>query len=128
MNFPPSEKRNFVTVDTTNSAALKYIKYKIPAKHKVFADVWHIHQDYVPVILNFFNRGGFSVDGDVQGGYTEGSSGRDFAALYLTKDAPDFLIKAAWKALAAYYHPDAETGCAETFLKISKAYNNLKGN
>ena len=49
-----------------------------------------------------------------------------FDRLYLKSNAPSFVVKAAYKALLAYYHPDKETGNKEKFLEISEAYSNIK--
>lgn len=48
-------------------------------------------------------------------------------ALYLTPDAPEFLVRAAYKALAKHYHPDnKDTGDEERFKVVSEAYRLMK--
>ena len=49
----------------------------------------------------------------------------DHSVLYLLEEAPPFLIKAAYKALAGHYHPDKETGNKEKFLAVSEAYKRI---
>lgn len=124
MKFLPSTKKNFVIVETTSSSINKFITYKIPAKYKVFAEVWHVHESYIPVLLNFSSKSGFEVDTSALPNYNAGS-GR--GELFLTEDAPGFLVKAVWKALASYYHPDSPTGNSELFIKFKNAYEKLKG-
>ena len=46
------------------------------------------------------------------------------ATLFLTKDAPGFMIDAAWKALALHYHPD-RGGSGEDFKRVKEAYEEL---
>ena len=45
-----------------------------------------------------------------------------FAVLHVTEDAPQEVVKAAYKALAALYHPDAAGGNAERFRQVREAY------
>lgn len=47
------------------------------------------------------------------------------SSLFLTPDAPDFMIEAAYKALVKVHHPDLG-GDTVTFKKIQKAYEELK--
>tara|TARA_R100000664_G_C2740089_1_gene128697 strand:+ start:913 stop:1380 length:468 start_codon:yes stop_codon:yes gene_type:complete len=49
-----------------------------------------------------------------------------FDKLFLKENAPSFLIKAAYKSLAAHYHPDKETGNKEKFIEITEAYKKIK--
>lgn len=49
---------------------------------------------------------------------------RPHSILHVTTDAPPEVIKAAYKALAALYHPD-HGGDAEHFMRIQEAYEEL---
>lgn len=49
----------------------------------------------------------------------------DFRTLFLTPDAPDFIIDAVWKALARKHHPDTG-GDAEAFRRYNEAYKKIK--
>ena len=47
-------------------------------------------------------------------------------SLYLTEDAPKFLVKAVYKALAKRYHPDNQkTGDEDEFKRVSEIYESL---
>ena len=51
----------------------------------------------------------------------------DYAKLFLLPDAPSFLVKAAYKALAHHYHPDnKETGDVNLFQDVASAYTAIK--
>jgi hypothetical protein len=49
-----------------------------------------------------------------------------YETLYVAKNAPKEVIRAAYKALAMLYHPD-HGGDAEKFRMIQEAYDKLKG-
>ena len=48
-----------------------------------------------------------------------------YSILYVTPDAPHFVIKAAYKALAFKYHPD-RGGDADKFQEVASAYEAVK--
>jgi DnaJ-class molecular chaperone len=48
-----------------------------------------------------------------------------FAVLFLTRDAPVFMIEAAWKALARQHHPDLG-GNTTDFQRVKDAYEEIK--
>ena len=48
-----------------------------------------------------------------------------YSILYITPNAPDFIIKAAYKALAFKYHPD-RGGDADKFQEVRSAYEAIK--
>ena len=51
----------------------------------------------------------------------------NFHKLFLTEDAPLFLVRAAYKSLAKHYHPDnQDTGDKDRFMEISTAYKYIK--
>jgi hypothetical protein len=47
-----------------------------------------------------------------------------YATLYLLPDAPQIVVKSAYRALAQFHHPDAG-GTHEAMLKINDAYKQL---
>lgn len=47
-----------------------------------------------------------------------------YATLYVTQNAPKFVIKAAYKALAFQYHPD-RGGNSEEFQRVREAYDKI---
>ena len=48
-----------------------------------------------------------------------------YSVLYLTPNAPEYMVDAAWKALAKEHHPD-RGGDPEVFKQIQAAYMKLK--
>ena len=84
---------------------------------KYFSLPFHL-QD---VVKNFLNEKDFTIHSD------SSLKGSSYKQLYLIKDAPEVVIKGAYKALAKYYHPDnKDTGDSERFLAISTAYKAIK--
>tara|TARA_R100001244_G_scaffold36778_3_gene33647 strand:- start:2019 stop:2399 length:381 start_codon:yes stop_codon:yes gene_type:complete len=53
------------------------------------------------------------------------SVNRAFKILHLRQSAPDFVVKAAYRALSLKHHPD-QGGEAEVFKKINTAYQLLR--
>jgi DnaJ-class molecular chaperone len=49
-----------------------------------------------------------------------------YSVLYIREDAPDFIIKAVYKALVFEYHPD-HGGNAEQFQTVKEAYEEIIG-
>lgn len=47
------------------------------------------------------------------------------AELFLLNSAPEFVIKAAYKALAKHYHPDGDSPDEDKFRKVKDAYESL---
>jgi hypothetical protein len=77
-----------------------------------------IYKDVVVSMLRKFGRKNYSEPTT-----PISSSARD--TLFVAKDAPDEVIKAAYKALAKKYHPDSENGSNTRFLEIRAAYDKL---
>ena len=48
-----------------------------------------------------------------------------YKVLFLQKDAPDKLVKSAYKILAKKYHPDGESPDSELFEKMRCAYEEI---
>ena len=48
-----------------------------------------------------------------------------YSELFLEESAPNFVVKAAYKALAKHYHPDGDAPDAEKFKSIKDAYENI---
>ena len=49
----------------------------------------------------------------------------DYASLFLLDSAPEFLIKAVYRALAKNYHPDGDSPDEERFRKVKDAYEHI---
>lgn len=50
-----------------------------------------------------------------------------YGLLYLSEDAPAWMIEAAWKAFVKHQHPDVG-GDSDHFVKVKLAYESLKEN
>ena len=50
------------------------------------------------------------------------SNSSPYSTLYLTTEAPDFIVKAVYKALVFKYHPD-KGGDSEQFQRVKDAYD-----
>lgn len=132
MKIVPSTKRDFYIIPPSAPKAVDdYIRFKIPAKFRVYAEQWHVHADYLGVICKLFDRTGISVDSSAVPAYILQPEGQaltqgPFETLFLRRGAPQMVVDAVWKALARYYHPDVSTGDNELFLKYKKAYDMIK--
>ena len=105
-------------LDTT-SGLRSAIKKIVSASDLIDADdvilVKKKHQSMVSVLAT---RMGHRVD------YFDSETTK--ATLFLTEDAPDYLLKIVWKALASKYHPDKPDGDQALFNKYKTAYELLK--
>jgi len=48
-----------------------------------------------------------------------------YSQLYLLDSAPNFVVKAAYKALVKHYHPDGDNPDLEKFRSVKDAYENI---
>lgn len=104
------EEGDFYAVYDANATMRKYFKLSIPTTHRRYESEpvprWLVHVKYL-------------------GKHVPTIKQDPRATLFLTKDAPRFMIDAAWKALAKAYHPD-RGGDSAAFQKVKKAYEELK--
>jgi len=49
-----------------------------------------------------------------------------YVILGVNRDDPPELIDAVYRVKAKFYHPDAETGNKEKFIRLQKAYEEIK--
>ena len=49
----------------------------------------------------------------------------DYAQLFLDESAPDFVVKAVYKAVAKYYHPDGDSPNSDEFVRLKAAYERI---
>lgn len=107
------EDKDFYAVYDAPERVRAYIRYSITPAHRRFESTprvrWLVHAKY--------------VDNIKQLGVEEKSSA--YATLFLTKNAPSFMIEAAWKALAREYHPD-RGGNPDAFKNAQAAYEEIK--
>jgi len=103
------EEGDFYAVYDATSSMRKYFKFSVPTTHRRYESEpnphWVVHSKYLDV-----------ADLKKEDPHT---------VLFLTKEAPGFMIEAAWKALAHHHHPD-RGGSAVDFQRIKAAYEALK--
>lgn len=90
-----------------------YFKHTVPTTHRRYESQpkprWVVHRKYITQFTGLVPK-------------------QDpHATLFLTQEAPLFMIDAAWKALALAYHPD-RGGDPEKFRNAQTAYKELKKN
>jgi hypothetical protein len=79
--------------------------------------VWRIHRFYLYDVLGTFADYDYIIRDDSGLGEEP-----DYAALYVTPDAPDAVVHAAYRALAKILHPDVG-GDAQAFVRVQAAYD-----
>jgi len=124
--------------------------YKLQKKYRfVENSEWFIHQSYaVPLVQLAITKGvdveyetiavdlkgvidkmssewrkAFSSE-NVAAAIEDRAKAKWFGVLYLTPDAPAFIVKAVWRALAQKLHPDAG-GDEEVFKELNNAYEEV---
>jgi len=141
----------FYKLEETPSSLITNL-YSIKAKYRfVENDHWFIHRTYVVPIIQLAMLKGVKVKysaiddtlldtlnelkpqwedaykqihKEVKNLSSEAEKAKWFAILYLTPDAPEFIVKAVWRALASKLHPDAG-GDAEVFMELKNAYEEV---
>ena len=91
-----------------------------------FASTWSSHVDInqLPPHLKFVASK--FILGEQQTTSAPSKEKTPYDILFIKKNAPPEVIKAAYKALAKKYHPDnGDTGDATEFRKIQEAYNKI---
>ena len=107
------EEGDFYAIYNANESVRQYLKLSVPVKYRRFESVpkprWVVHKSFIEYVTQL----------------EKPLKLNHYATLFLTSDAPYFMIEAAWKALAFHYHPD-KGGEPEKFIKIKEAYETLK--
>lgn len=107
------EAKDFYAVYEVDDVARAYLRHSVPNLYRRFESTprprWLVHRKYLSSLRELTSSG----------------PPRDaYATLFLTKNAPGFMIDAAWKALAKHYHPD-RGGNPEDFKRVKEAYEEL---
>lgn len=126
-----------------SSRASYAIRDLVPANKRHLDDkTWYVHNSYVPSVVAYLylkfgeiDYSGLSEklrkDIDTLKGKHQsltsivGKKDCEYNALYLTKEAPTFIIDAVWKAIVKHLHPDVG-GDSATFVKLKTAYETIK--
>jgi hypothetical protein len=136
----------FLVVENISGAILSYVNRYIPVKYRFFEDEkWYVHKDYMlPLAKLGYEKLGHidyseltpSAQMDIASAKANWRRGIDteplivvepdpYETLFLTPDAPDYILEAVWKSMIAKHHPD-KGGDPERFLETKKAYERIK--
>ena len=141
----------YIQVFVNHKDVVSYLKYTVPSKHRMYdasAKCWVVHVKHLLPIVQL----GYAKIGHVdysalpaqhqmliasnKKDWTKASStsrvftsrGNDqvtaYATLHLQPDAPQCVIKAAYRALSKEHHPD-RGGDSDKFKEITQAYEEL---
>ena len=107
------EDKDFYAVYDAPERVRTYIRFSITPAHRRFESTpcarWLVHSKYVDNIKQLVIE----------------EKSDAYATLFLTKNAPSFMIEAAWKALAREHHPD-RGGNPDAFKSAQAAYEEIK--
>jgi hypothetical protein len=135
----------FLLVENVSGAILTYVNRYIPAKYRFFEkENWYVHEDYMLPLakLGYEKLGHIDYSGlrpeaqmDIASAKASWRRGVDTApivvepdpyeTLFLTPDAPSFILEAVWRATVSKHHPD-KGGDPERFLEMKTAYEKIK--
>lgn len=137
---------SFMLVENLTGAILNYVRRHIPPKYRFFEnDQWFVHKDYLLPLaqVGYEKLGHVDYSGllpmsqvSIAEAKVEWKRGVDSShilivepdpheTLFLTVDAPDYILEAVWKAVVSKNHPDVG-GDAERFLELKRAYERIK--
>lgn len=92
---------------------VEYLRRSVPPKYRTYErGVWYVHPKYLEVVKQLMHATTLVPEDD------------PWALLHLRPGAPQAIIKAVWKVLAAELHPD-RGGDAAQFIKVKAAYEKL---
>ena len=150
MKVVPKDEK-YIHVFSSHQSVVEYIKLIIPQNKRLFdssTGCWVVHNKYtLPIVQLGYTKEGYvdysSLPESIQiqiasekKNWTRSSSrakvfssGGDvktsaYATLFLQPDAPQCVVKAAYRALSKEHHPD-RGGDEEIFKQITKAYEDL---
>lgn len=114
------------------------LRTSIPVVYRYYDKGWYVHEDYLPKVVAIARSNGIFVDyhtlpdtiqikivanrNDTPTVPTPLTS--PYAVLFLTPEAPDYVVKAVYRAMVKQLHPD-HGGDPDQFLKIQEAYEQL---
>lgn len=118
-----------------------YLKTGVDTSYRYFDEgYWFVHQEFLSRVVTIARSKSVVVDyhtlpDDIQiliaskrstSNYTKStqSYGDAYSALHILPTAPEYVIKAVYRAMAKKHHPD-QGGEAEEFRRITEAYKEL---
>ena len=134
-----------------NDEELKsFISYSLPQSKRTWFpknSCWVILPEVLPDIIAF-SRHSFNeiernslplkyqkiIENVLQGNYKKSKNTvqnqpdkeTNYELLFVTESAPKIVVKAAYKALAKFYHPDGDSPDSERFVRIKEAYESIQ--
>lgn len=137
---------DFFEVDKPYESVITFMRRSVPVNYRYYEDGWFLHRDYVCDAVKLGKCTGPVAYGDLpldlqleiaqDSSYYYNSKSAVkpkgdsvamyYSTLFLTPNAPFFVVKAAYKALASRYHPDAVGGDAEKFKHITEAFEKVR--
>ena len=95
---------------------VEYLRRSVPPLYRQFdgdSSTWYVHDKYAESVRTLmYASGAVTVEED------------PWALLHLRPGAPQAIIRAVWKVMAAELHPD-RGGDAAQFIKVKAAYEKL---
>lgn len=142
----------FYRVRGTNKALIDYLKYSVKSTLRYYEDgAWYVHISQILALTQLaystFGHVNYAVlplevqmqIAEEKNGWRRGepkppewrqpegvTRAQAYETLHLTPDAPEFILKAVWRALVKEHHPD-KGGDEQTFKKYSAAYEKITG-
>lgn len=95
---------------------VEYLRRSVPPLYRQFdadSTTWYVHDKYAEAVKQMmYSSGMATIEED------------PWAVLHLRPGAPQAIIKAVWKVMAAELHPD-RGGDEAQFIKVKAAYEKL---
>lgn len=126
MKLSPAED-NFVTVSQAPARVDKFIRYEVAPDYRYYAEgAWHVHLKYLQAVVDY---AGAEIDtqklpANITRALNIETSMDPYSVLHVTKSAPLCVVKAAYKALSLFVHPD-QGGTTEQSVQLNKAYQRV---
>lgn len=115
-------KGGYLQVDTRDANLERAITRVVPfVDRQKYNAFWYVHPKHSDTIRTLIKRYG----GSFEAAPNADDVNNPYRVLYLVKDAPDFVVEAAWKAIVRTKHPDVG-GDPDEFLTFKQAYEKIK--
>jgi hypothetical protein len=108
------EEGDFYAIYGAPKRVVSYLRESVPQRFRRYeprpSPHWVVHTNYV--------KGAKELD-------DSSLTVNHYAVMFLTRNAPDFVVEAVWKALALVHHPD-RGGDSALFVRVKNAYDAIK--
>ncbi len=127
---------DWVTLKTANNAFASTIRLGIkPISYRKFdaaTNQWYVHKKQVPLLIKLAHKFYQDIDvSQIPQNWITGEVEKDvnsYAALYLTPEAPQSVVRAVYEVLVSECHPDHNDGLGDPvrLQEVMAAYKNIK--